>query len=155
VAAFWIIRLNGYMTGAAGLTVSYIMAGLAVTAWGVVNAEYQPKVAQSQDYTLMLALDGSATALAGGLATVGWGSWMLPADGLAGLETFWFQALFGCLLAGAVVISWVLARKPEPDTDTAEPLMLINTVLRPWRAAAYLINLAEPLPARPADERGV
>ena len=146
VAVYWIVRLNGHLAGPAGLAASYLVLGLAGTTWSVGNAKYLPKVAHAQDHTLMLAIYGSATALAGGLATLGWGSWMHPADGHVGLDNHWFQALFGCLLVGSALISFGLARRPEPDADAAEPLMIINTVLRPWRAAAYLINLTEPLP---------
>jgi hypothetical protein len=146
VAVYWIIRLNGYLTSAIGLIASSIIIGIAGTLWAVGNAKYLPKVAHSQDHTLMLAVYGSGTALVGGLATMAWGSWMRPADGHGGLDHHWFEGLFACLFAGAAVISWFLARKPEPDADTAEPLMIINTVLRPWRAAVYLINLTGPLP---------
>lgn len=154
LGAYWLVRLQGFLDGGVGLVFTYGVLGMAATCWGVGNANYLPKVAFSQgashDHTLILALHGAFTALAGGLATLGWGWLLRPADGRVGLDHAGFTVLFVCVLAGAAWVSYRLARRPEPEADAAEPLMVINTVLRPWRAAAYLINLTEPLPRVPA-----
>jgi hypothetical protein len=151
VAVYWLVRLNGHLDNAAGLIGSYLLLGIAATTWAVGNSKYLPKIAQSRAHAILFAVYGSGTALSGGLATLAWGAWMHPGGARTGLDHYGFLALFACLLVGAGLISLLLTRKPEPDADPAEPLMLINTVLRPWRAAAYLINLTEPLPDKPEE----
>jgi len=146
LAGYWLVRLQGVWDGHAGLVATYIVLGLAGTCWAVGNANYLPKVASSQDQTLMLALHGASTALVGGLSTLGWGWLLRPAAGQVGIEHTGFMVLFGCVLVGAAWVSCWLARRPEPEADAAEPLMVVNTVLRPWRAAIYLINLADAVP---------
>jgi hypothetical protein len=151
VAAFWLLRLHGHLDSGAGIAAAYLAYGLANTAWTVGNSHYLPKVSSGPAHTLMLAVYGSATALVGGVATLAWG-WVLRASGgAAGIDRGGFEALFGSLLLGAGLTSWLLSRRPEPGADAAEPLIVHNTLLRPWQAAAYLATLGETVPPAAAE----
>ncbi len=152
IALYWLVYVSTGFGGGAGLVVSYLAMGLAGTGWAVGNANVLPKVASGNERTLMIALYGAMTALAGGGSAVIWGRWLKPADGAAGLDTFWFQVFFVCTIVGAAVISYRLTRHPEPNAEDAEPLMVVNAILRPMRAASYLINLVEPSPRASAAQ---
>jgi hypothetical protein len=147
LAVYWLVRLHGGFQNPFALVAAYVVLGVAGTAWTVGNAKYLPKVSAGEESTLMIAIHGAATALAGGLATVAWGRLLQSPDGTSGISLIRFEALFAVLLVGSAFASYRLAAKPEPDADPGEPLMIVNTVLRPWRAALYLVSLTTPAPA--------
>jgi hypothetical protein len=149
VAAFWLLRLHGHLDSGLGVAAAYLAYGLANTGWAVGNSHYLPKVATGADHTLRLAVYGAATALAGGVATLAWGWALRSSGGGAGIDRGGFEALFGGLLLGAGLTSWLLSRRPEPGADAAEPLIVHNTLLRPWQAVVYLSTLGETVPSVP------
>ena len=54
-----------------------------------------------------------------------------------------FQVFFLVVLASAVVLSSRLAKMPEDKAAPADPLVIGNAVLRPFRALTYLVNLID------------
>ena len=57
------------------------------------------------------------------------------------------------VVAGAVVLSWLLARLHEEKGEPVDPIMIGNAILRPFRAMTYLVNLVEPRAARKDGEK--
>ena len=69
-----------------------------------------------------------------------------------GINTNVFQWFFVTVVIGAVVLSSILGRLHEEKGQPADPIMIGNAILRPFRAVTYLVNLVEPLP--PKKENG-
>jgi hypothetical protein len=93
----------------------------------------------------MLAIHGAVTACCGGLAPILWGVLLKgdTAGGGAALNVGVFQIFFLVVLGSAVVLSSRLAKLPEDKAAPADPLVIGNAVLRPFRAATYLVNLID------------
>jgi len=56
------------------------------------------------------------------------------------------------VIVGAAVLSSLVARLPEDKAHPAEPIVIGNAILRPFRAMTYLASLVEP-PRRPEEPR--
>jgi MFS family permease len=149
VAIFWWIFLEGQAQSLFGVYVAYFALGLAAACWSIANLNYLPKVIAPEDRTLVVSIQGAVTACLGGCAPILWGL-LLKTGGTSGpgINTDVFQVFFLVVLVGAVVLSSLLARLPEDTSAPVEPLVIGNAILRPFRAASYLVNLIE-VPRRP------
>lgn len=149
LSAYWLVFVRTGLGGSVGLIAAYIAIGIGGTTWSVGNLTYLPKLIPPERRTLMISVYGALTALVAGLATIGWGWVLRPGGAAVGLDLWRFQVFFAVAMAGVAFISFRLGRRPEPNAEPAEPLMVVNAFLRPARAVSYLINLVEP-PAPPA-----
>ena len=135
--------------GIAGIFVAYFHLGLAAVTWAMANLSYLPKVVTNEDRTLAVAVHGAVTACLGGISPVLWGFLLRQGDlETRGMNIVAFEWFFACVVGGAVVLSWLLARLHEEKGEPADPIMIGNAILRPFRAMTYLVNLVEPSPPK-------
>ncbi|MDP3070944.1 MAG: hypothetical protein Q8N18_11680 [Opitutaceae bacterium] len=145
VGAYWLLFLRTGLGGVAGIFVAYFVLGLAAVTWAVANLNYLPKVVTPEDRTLAVAVHGAVTATLGGLSPVLWGLLLRRGDiETSGVNVAAFEWFFICVMAGAVFLSWRMARMHEEKGEAADPIMIGNAILRPFRAMTYLANLVEP-----------
>lgn len=144
VGAFWWIFLRGGIDSLIGIYLAYFVLGLAATSWTISNLNYLPKVTTAENRTLAVAVQGAVTACIGGTAPIVWGIFLKTggADG-SGLDVQVFQIFFATVIGGVIVLSSLLAKLPEDMAAPVEPLVIGNAVLRPFRAASYLVNLID------------
>ena len=124
---------------------AYFMLRAGAACWAVGTLNYLAKVTPGASRALMLAVHGAVTACCGGLAPILWGGLLRgnTAGGGAALNVGMFQVFFLVVLASAVVLSSRLAKMPEDKAAPADPLVIGNAVLRPFRALTYLVNLID------------
>lgn len=158
VAGFWWIFLHGDAQTLAGVYIAYFVLGLAAASWTIGNLNYLPNVTPAEDRTLLVSVQGAVTACIGGLSPIIWGIFLKGGEGPgAGLDVGVFRIFFVFVLVSVVVLSSLLAKLPEDTGTPAEPLVIGNAILRPFRAASYLVNLIDvkqivpPPPRAPAD----
>ncbi|MBL9206056.1 MAG: hypothetical protein JNN01_13275 [Opitutaceae bacterium] len=144
VAAFWWFYLKIHSDAIVGVFAVYFLLGLGTACWTIANLNYLPKVTADGERTLMVSIHGAVTACMGGLAPIIWGLFLkgTPGTGPAINEAV-FQWFFISVLVSVVLLSWLVARLPEDKSLAVEPLVIGNAVLRPFRAATYLINLID------------
>ena len=85
------------------------------------------------------------TACLGGCAPILLGL-VLRGETLAGeatINTSAFQGFFVALILSLSVLSFFMARLKEDRSIEVEPLVIGNALLRPFRAASYLVNLVD------------
>ena len=87
----------------------------------------------------------------GGLAPILWGL-VLKAEGGRGIDPAVFQIFFLTVVAGALVLSQLIARLPEDRGHPVEPLLIGNAILRPFRAMTYLASLVDHRAPPPRPE---
>ena len=151
VGTHWLLFLQMGFGGVPGIFISYFVLGLGAVMWAVANLNYLPKIVSSEDRTLAVAVHGAVTATLGGVSPVLWGLLLRRGDiETSGLNVVAFEWFFGCVIAGAAVLSWRMARIHEDKGEPADPIMIGNAILRPFRAMTYLANLIEP--AEPKKE---
>lgn len=145
VAVFWWVYLQGGGGALGGVYAAYFMLGAGAACWAVGTLNYLAKVTPGASRALMLAVHGAVTACCGGLAPILWGGLLRgnTAGGGAALNVGMFQVFFLVVLASAVVLSSRLAKMPEDKAAPADPLVIGNAVLRPFRALTYLVNLID------------
>ncbi|HEX2099113.1 MAG TPA: MFS transporter, partial [Candidatus Synoicihabitans sp.] len=151
VAVFWWVFLRGQAPTLIGVYVAYFVLGLAAASWTVGNLNYLPKVTTADDRTLAVSIHGAVTACLGGSAPFIWGIFLKqPSAEGAGINTGVFQLFFIVVLISVIVLSSLLAKLPEDTTVPSEPLVIGNAVLRPFRAATYLVNLIDLRQVQPS-----
>ena len=138
------VFLKTHFGGAAGIFIAYFVLGLAAVTWAIANLNYLPKVVSTEERTLAVAVHGAVTATLGGFSPVLWGLLLRGGDSETGLNVVAFEWFFFCVMAGAVLLSWRMARIHEEKGEPADPIMIGNAILRPFRAMTYLANLVEP-----------
>ncbi len=144
VATFWWVYLRTGGTGTAGIFLVYFLLGLGATCWTVANLSYLPKVTPRGDRTLMVALHGAVTACLGGTAPVIWGGFLKTRlNGAPSVDVGVFEIFFITVLASVVLLSPLVAKLAEDRATPAEPLVIGNAMLRPFRAATYLASLID------------
>lgn len=145
VAVFWWLYLRGLMGGGAVLFGIYFVVGLGAVCWNVANLNYLPKVVPSADRPLLISIHSAVTAFLGGCAPIIWGLFLkeTKVDGSPGIDAGVFQWFFVCLLVSVSILSVLIARLKEDTKTHVEPLIIGNALLRPFRAASYLVNLID------------
>ncbi len=144
VAVYWWVYLKIDSQAIAGVFAVYFLLGLGTACWTIANLNYLPQVTGESQRTLMVSIHGAVTACIGGMAPIIWG-WFLKGSGGGGpaINVEVFQWFFLSVLVSVVCLSWLVARLPEDKSIAVEPLVIGNAVLRPFRAATYLINLID------------
>ena len=149
VSVFWWFFLRNGFGGVAGIALAYFFLGLGAATWAISNLNYLPKVIAPEERTLAVAVHGAVTACLGGVSPVVWGLFLKGSDGGArGIDPAVFQWFFVSVVAGAIVLSSLIARLPEEKGHPVDPLLIGNAILRPFRAMTYLANLVELRPPR-------
>jgi hypothetical protein len=144
VGAFWWFYLESGVGGIAGIFVVYFLLGLGVATWAIANLNYLPKVVTPEDRTLAVSIHGAVTACIGGLSPIVWGVFLKSGEGGRGIDVEVFQWFFVSVVVGALALSSLLGRLPEEKGQPVDPILIGNAILRPFRAATYLVNLVEP-----------
>lgn len=144
VAVFWWFYLRLESGAVLGIFLIYFLVGLGTACWSIGNLNYLPKIVPDSERTLMVSIHGAVTACLGGFAPVLCGLFLRGHDEQGpSMNVFAFQLFFLFVLGCVCVLSWRVARLAEDKTMAAEPLIIGNAVLRPLRAATYLINLID------------
>ena len=146
VAVSWWLYLDQGWSVLSLLFAIYFVVGLAAVCWNVANLNYLPKVVPSEERALFVSIHGAVTSCLGGLSPILWGLVMKTTgpDGAPGISTAVFQLYFVVMLAGVILVGWWVRRLPEPLASGVEPALLGQEWLRPFRAAASLVNLIDP-----------
>lgn len=142
---FWWSYLQGAMTGLVWVYAAYFVLGLSAASWTIANLNYLAQVVDEKNRALMTAVFGAVTACCGGISPVLWGL-VLKTEGPAGssgMDVSMFQVFFLIVLASVVLLSSLMARLPEDKGHPVESLIIGNAVLKPFRAATYLVHLID------------
>ncbi len=155
VAVAWWIFLRFGLGGRAGMGFIYFGVGFGAVCWAVANLNYLPKIVPAGERALFVSIHGAATACLGGLSPIIWGLFLKSTSptGEPGIDAGVFEWFFGTAFASACVLSAWVARLPEDTKSHVEPIIIGNAILRPFRAATYLINLID-VPAVKKDDGG-
>lgn len=150
VAVVWLLVLNGLVGHGMVFYALYFVLGLGAVCWNVANLNYLPKVVPASERALFVSIHGAVTACLGGCAPILWGLFLRKTnpDGTQGIDVVVFQVFFVFLLLSVSVLSMLMARLHEDKKTHVDPLIIGNALLRPFRAASYLVNLINP-PAGP------
>jgi hypothetical protein len=145
VAVFWWLYLRGLMGGGAVLFGIYFVVGLGAVCWNVANLNYLPRIVPTGDRPLFISIHAAVTAFLGGCAPIIWGLFLKEtnADGSPGINATVFQWFFVFLLVSFSVLSVLVSRLKEDTKTSVEPLIMGNALLRPFRAASYMVNLID------------
>ncbi len=150
---FWWLMLRNGWGSAAGVLVVYFVLGLGAATWAIANLNYLPKVVHADERTLAVSIHGAITAFAGGLSPIVWGLFLKKADSATrAIDTDVFQWFFVSVVVGAVGLFSAMARLQEEKGQPVDPILIGNAILRPVRAATYLVNLIDPRSLRRRDE---
>jgi len=154
VAGFWWFYLRIESNAVVGIFAVYFLVGLGTACWTIGNLNYLPKIVPDGERTLMVSIHGAVTACLGGFAPVvcGWFLRTSDVDGPA-MNVAVFQLFFVFVFVSVCTLSWLVARLHEDKTVTVEPLIIGNAILRPFRAATYLVNLIDLQSIRTADAK--
>lgn len=151
IAVFWIVFLATGL-GRGLLPLVYLLLGMANAVWTSANLSYLPAVTPERDQALHLAVHGALTSFLGGLAPVVWGVLLRGEDGATAMNVPVFLAFFGALLASVLgLVAW-LRRLDISATPGLPRLELGSLLLRPHRAAVYLVHLVDASVARDRDD---
>lgn len=144
VAIFWWSHLGHNWAGLPWIYSCYFVLGLAAASWTIANLNYLAQVVEEDSRALMVAVMASVSACSGGLSPILWGI-LLKGNSAAGaaIDENVFQIFFFFVVASVVVLSSLLARLPEDREAGVESLVIGNAVLRPFRAASFLVNLMD------------
>lgn len=156
VAAAWLVFLRFAVGGTAAMLLIYFGIGLAAVCWAVANLNFLPKIVPAGERALFVSIHGAATACLGGISPILWGLFLKSTSptGQPSVDVGVFQVFFAIVLVSACVLSALMARLPEDTKTHVDPLIIGNAILRPFRAASYLINLIDlPLENRTAEKR--
>jgi len=155
VGLYWVFFLRTGVGGIAGVAAIYFVLGMAVATWTIANFNYLPKVIGDQDRALAISIHSAVNLTLGGLSPIVWGFFLKGGgDGARSIDPGMLLWVFITVAVGAVVLSVCLARLPEDKSHPVEPILFGNAILRPFRAATYLINLIDPrslAPKRPPE----
>jgi MFS family permease len=148
VAIFWWLYLENGFGGIPGIMAAYFVLGFGAATWAIANLNYLPHIISTEERTLAVSVHGAVTACIGGLSPVVWGIFLKGSGATRGINPDVFQWFFVSVVVGAIVISSLLGRLPAEKGKGVEPILIGNAILRPFRAVTYLVNLAEPRPAK-------
>ncbi|MBI5770272.1 MAG: hypothetical protein HZA93_21020 [Verrucomicrobia bacterium] len=143
VAVYWWCYLRNGFGGIAGVFAVYFLIGLGAATWAIANLNYLPKLLAADDRTLVVSIHGALTAFVGGLSPIVWGHFLKHGGPARAFDAGVFQWFFVSVAVGALVASPLIARLPEDKGHPVEPILIGNAILRPMRAATYLVNLID------------
>ena len=145
VAVCWWFFLQYGFGGVVPILATYFALGLGVVMWTMANLNYLPKIVSAEDRTLSVAIHGAVTAFMGGMSPIIWGAFLRSGSGAArAIDVEVFQWFFATVAVGAIVLTSLFARLPEDKGQPVDPILIGNAILRPFRAATYLVNLVDP-----------
>ncbi len=145
VGLYWCLFLRTGLGGIAGVAVIYFVLGMGVATWTVANFNYLPKVVSAQERTLAISIHSAVNLCLGGFSPIIWGFFLKGGDGGApSMDPGTLLWVFITLAVGSIALSLWAARLTEDKSHPVEPILFGNAILRPFRAATYLINLIEP-----------
>ena len=145
VAGLWLLFLQGLVGSGGVLFGIYLLLGLSAVTWNIANLNYLPQLVEGEHRALVISIFGAVTACLGGCAPILLGL-VLRGETLAGeatINTSAFQGFFVALILSFSVLSFFMARLKEDRSIEVEPLVIGNALLRPFRAASYLVNLVD------------
>jgi len=145
VAGLWLLFLQGLVGSGGVLFGIYLLLGLSAVTWNIANLNYLPKLVEGEHRALVISIFGAVTACLGGCAPILLGL-VFRGETLAGeatINTSAFQGFFVALILSLSVLSFFMARLKEDRSIEVEPLVIGNALLRPFRAASYLVNLVD------------
>ncbi len=142
VGAAWLIFLNLMHGGIAMIAVTYYLTGLGAATWAIANLNYLPKIISQEERTLMISIHGAVTAFIGGFSPIILG-FLLKRDNQVGraIDASAFSWFFGCVVVCAIILVPLLRRMHEEKGLAFPPIQVGSAILRPFRAASYLVNL--------------
>jgi hypothetical protein len=117
----------------------------------VAALNFLPKIVPASERALFVSIHSASTACLGGLSPIAWGLFLktTSSTGQPGVDAGVFQVFFVTTIVSACILSALVARLPEDTKTPVEPLIIGNAILRPFRAATYLMNLIDlPLESR-------
>lgn len=145
VGVLWWVFLQGLLGSGAVLFAIYLILGLSAVCWNIANLNYLPKVLPKDGRALAISVYGAVTASLGGCAPILLGLVLRgsAADGSPTMNEGAFQWYFVGLILSVSILSMLIVRLEEDNTTPAEPLVIGKALLRPFRAASYLVNLID------------
>ncbi|WP_221029816.1 MFS transporter [Actomonas aquatica] len=144
VGLAWSSYILGWWEVLGGIYVAYFVLGLAAACWTIANLKYLAQVVDEKERTVMVSVYGAVTACLGGLSPILWGLVLKsedPVTGAAAIDMRVFLGFFALLMVAVAVLSSLLARLPEEEEDAPASLAIGHAILRPFRAATYLVGL--------------
>ncbi len=155
VGGGWSAYIMGWWQVVGGIYVAYFVLGLAAACWTIANLKYLAQVVEEQERTIMVSVQGAVTACMGGLSPILWGLVLKSeAGGEAAINLEVLLAFFVILMICVTILSSLLARLPEEEDAAPASLVIGHAVLRPFRAATYLVGLLVMDPPKPKEEEG-
>jgi hypothetical protein len=145
VAVLWLLFLNGLVGSSGALFGIYFVVGLGAVCWNLANMNYLPQIVPAEDRALCISIFAAVTSFLGGCSPIFWGLFLkgTNADGTPGIDAGMFQWFFICLLVSVTILSVLVSRLQEDIETEFEPIIIGNALLRPFRAATYLVNLID------------
>jgi MFS family permease len=145
VGGLWWLYLHSLLGGGAVLFGIYFLVGLGAVCWNVANLNYLPKVVPVGERALFVSIHGAVTACIGGCSPIWWGLFLKSTgtNGAPGINATVFQWFFVSVLVNVSILALLVARLHEDPKTRVEPLVIGNALLRPFRAASYLVNLID------------
>ena len=141
---FW-LYLQQIVGGLATVGGMYFAVGFGAVCWNIANLHYLPKISPADERALFVSVHGAVTACVGGCAPILWGLVLksVGPGGAPAVDVGLFQWFFASVVAGACVLSVLIARLQEDTKTHVDPIIIGNAVLNPFRAASYLVNLID------------
>lgn len=147
VGMFWWVFLWSGFGGVMGIVVVYVLLGMGVVGWMIVNLGYLLKIVLEGECLLMVLIYGVVMLCLGGCVLIVWGWFlkMLEVVGMGGIDVVVFGWFFVSVVVSVVVlilfVVWLLE-----NMDVKMELFLIGSVVL-WLlwVMLYLVSLIELL----------
>jgi len=145
VGVLWLLFLLNMLGSGTVLFGIYLLLGLSAVTWNIANLNYLPQVIVGEDRALVVSIYGAVTAFLGGCSPILLGLVLRgqTPTGEPTMNTDAFQWFFVALIVSLSVLSVFMARLKEDRSIEVKPLVIGNALLRPFRAASYLVNLVD------------
>lgn len=140
VAVYWIAHLSGVFGGVSSLYGVYFLLGLAASLWFSAALNYLPQVMKQGKRALMVSINSSCAALAGGMSPIVWGLFLKNSGPVASIDADAFRLYFVFVLISTLGLFLFLNRLPTAVTLRRERLPGL-LVFRPFRAMTSLAGL--------------
>lgn len=120
----------------------YFLQGVGSGCWTSANLSYLAKIVPEPNRALPVSIHGAVITFIGGCTPVLWGVFMKVPDDRPAVNVPVFEAFFISLIVVCAILMVVINRLPEKAGEVA-PWLQGSWGLRPFRAIANVINLAE------------